>query len=126
MQEIAQSNKCISKMGSNISALFGALKVKPAGELTVLKHHAETQERMMERNEIRENALCEEGRLKVIKSDMKRADNYRNSAKDLRNVEAHLNSHTKRVTLELENIETKQPKMAKKLRVASVLPVPQV
>lgn len=37
-------------MGSNISALFGALKVKQAGELTVLKHHAETQERMMERN----------------------------------------------------------------------------
>ena len=80
----------------------------------------------MERNQIQENALCEEGRLKVIKSDMKRADNYRNSAKDLRNVEAHLMDHTKRVTQEIEEIETKQPKMKKKFRVASVLPVPEV
>ena len=82
-------------MGSNISALFHALKQKSAGECAVLNKHDVTQKKMMEKNAAREEHMLAEGRLKVIKSDMKRAQENRNSVKDLRNMEEHLKDHKK-------------------------------
>ena len=49
----------------------------------------------MEKNAAREEHMLAEGRLKVIKSDMKRAQENRNSVKDLRNMEEHLKDHKK-------------------------------
>ncbi len=75
MQEVAGSNKCISKIGTNISQFFVQLKVKEVGDTSVINKHRYTKERHAEGNGnlVKENTLHEEGRLKVIKSDLKRA-----------------------------------------------------
>lgn len=121
--EIAQSNKCISKMGSNISALFHALKVKQAGDTEVLNQHEITKKNMLAKNKAREEHMLHEGRLKIIKSDMKRVTEDRNSVKDLRHLEERLKHYKKDVRHELIEIKAKDPKNASKLKKASVLPI---
>jgi len=41
-------------MGSNISSMFNALKVKESGDVSVLSAHKATQQRMMETNKLKE------------------------------------------------------------------------
>ena len=77
----------------------------------------------MEQNRAKEEHLREEGRLKIIKSDLKRVAEFRNCNKDLRPVEDHLAEHKKRVNKSLSELEQKNPKAIKKLRIASVMPV---
>lgn len=67
--------------------------------------------------------MLHEGKLKVIKSDMRRAREDRNSVKDLRNVEVHLQGHKKEVNRNMNKLLEKDPKTASKLRMASVMPV---
>ena len=73
LREVGASNKCISKIGTNISQFFVQLKVKDVGDTSVINKHRFTKNRQVEGNVIKENTLHEEGRLKVIKSDLKRA-----------------------------------------------------
>ena len=119
----AMSNKCRSKAGSNISALFNALKVKESGDLSVLHHHMNTQRRMKEKNKASEDYIKEEGRLKIIKSDMKSINENRNCRKDLRNVAKHMKEHEIRVSRGINDLEINDPKAASKLKIASLLPV---
>jgi len=73
LREVATSNKCISKIGTNISQFFVQLKVKDVGDTSVINKHKTTKTRQTENNKLKEDTLFEEGRLKVIKSDLKRA-----------------------------------------------------
>jgi len=69
--------------------------------------------------------MLKEGKLKVIKSDMRRAREDRNSVKDLRNVEVHMNDHKKLVNKDMNMLLEKDPKAASKLRMTSVMPIEQ-
>ena len=103
LQTMAKSNKCISKIGSNISQFFVQLKVKDAGDISIIKKHNNLHKRMQADNKVNEDGMLEEGRLKVIRSDMKRA-RERNSVKDMSTIDEHLKQHKKRVTNDLTNL----------------------
>ena len=64
----------------------------------------------------------EEGRLKVIRSDMNRANN-RNSVKDLSTIDEHMKQHKKRVTRDLSNLNQVDPKIAEKVKLERIMPV---
>lgn len=55
--EIAQPNRCTSKIGSSYSQQFKALQVKPAGDTSVIYKHDGTMRKHMETNSLRENLL---------------------------------------------------------------------
>ena len=122
MRSIANPNKCISKMGVNISQFFVQLKVKDAGDISVINKHDHTQKLMQQENKIKEDGMLEEGRLKVIRSDMKRA-RERNSVKDLTTIDEHLKQHKKRITRDLSDLD---PKMAEKVKLERIMPVKDI
>lgn len=76
-------------------------------------------------NKVKEDGVLEEGRLKVIKSDMKRA-RERNSVKDMSTIDEHLKQHKKRVTRDLNNLQAADPKTAKKVKLERIMPVPDI
>ena len=92
----------------------------------MLRYHETTKEKMMERNWVKEERLKEEGRLKIIKSDMRRVSQYRNCKKDMWPVENHLADHKQRVNKSLNELEQRDPNLIKHLRIASVIPVEEV
>ena len=61
MRSIANPNKCISKMGVNISQFFVQLKVKDAGDISVINKHDHTQKLMQQENKFKEGP-SQEGR----------------------------------------------------------------
>ena len=56
----------------------------------MINKHDNTAKRHLLDNKVREDGSVEEGRLKVIRSDMKRATRDRNCVKDLFTIDEHL------------------------------------
>ena len=56
----------------------------------MINKHDNTAKRHLLDNKVREDGSVEEGRLKVIRSDMKRATADRNCVKDLFTIDEHL------------------------------------
>ena len=77
---------------------------------------------MQEDNKIQEDGLLEEGRLKVIRSDMNRANN-RNSVKDLSTIDEHLKQHKKRIVRDLTTLTKEDPRIASKVKLERIMPV---
>ena len=50
-----------------------ALKGVEAGDDSILRKHKATQQKMVHANKVREESLKDEGRLRSIRSDLKRA-----------------------------------------------------
>ncbi len=55
--EVAKTNKCVSKIGVNISQMFVLLKSKEVGDTSVIGKHRGTKVRMGEENAAREKTL---------------------------------------------------------------------
>ena len=125
LRSIASSNKCYSKIGTNISQFFVQLKVKDTGDTSVSDRHNSRAKRMQEDNKVQEDGMLEEGRLKVIKSDLKRA-RERNSVKDMSTITEHLKQHKKRVARDLNNLTHADPMIAKKVKLERILPVQDI
>ena len=81
---------------------------------------------MHEDNKVREDGLLEEGRLKVIKSDMKRAARDRNSVKDLSTIDEHMKQHKKRITKDLTTNTAADPKYASKVKLERIMPIQDI
>ena len=77
----------------------------------------------MDKNRAGEEHLQQEGRLKLLKSEMNRVSQNRNSTKELWPVDDQLADHKKRVNRSLNELQRKNPQASKYLRIASVLPV---
>ena len=69
--------KCFSKNGKKMNQFFIVLKGREAGDVSVLDRHSNTHRKMMEneQNMLKEVNLREEGRLKILKSELNRARN---------------------------------------------------
>ena len=119
--EIAKPNRCVSKIGTSFSQQFAALKVKPFGDISVLNKHEGTKKKMLEKFQLKEKILEEEGRLKVIKSDLKRSTVDRNSVKDPLTMDIHLENYRKRVKRE-HNTLLVAPKKATAIKLGRILP----
>ena len=108
-----------------MSQQFVQLKRKQAGDISVLSHHNAAQKRMQESNKLKEDTLVEEGKLKIINSDLKRAK-QRNSVKDTMTMEGHLADHAKRIRKEHQTMQQHDPKTAAKIKLERISPVVQV
>ena len=74
---------------------------------------------------MKEDGLLEEGRLKVIQSDMKRA-RERNSVKDLQTIDEHLKQHKKRITRDLSTLASQDPKCVEQVKLERIMPVKDI
>ena len=119
--EVTKSNKCVSKFGVNLSQYFVQLRAKEAGDISVLQRHDVTQQQHFSKNKIKEDILQEEGRLRVIQSDLKRS-NYRNSSKDAGTMDEHLRQHDKRIRRDHSELLHRNPNEAKKIKLERIVP----
>ena len=123
LRQFANPNRCISKVGNNISQGFVQLKVKDssAGELSIIHRHDKTLRNQQELNKYKEEGYLEEGRLKIIQSDLKRARDS-NSVKDHAIMTEHMKQHERRIRKNQENMLTVDPKNVHKIKLERILP----
>ena len=111
--EIARPNRCTSKIGSSYSQQFKALQVKPVGDTSIINRHDGTMKKHMESNTLKECLLQREGKMKVIKSDMKRSMLDRNSVKDSHNIGESFKEHKKTLMQKHANLLEEGAKVPK-------------
>lgn len=121
LNAIAKSNPCVSKNGSKISQQFTSLNTRKPGQLSVLDHHRETQEHHLDINKVKEENLKEEGRMKIIRSDLKRA-RIDNSVKDLRIMLQQQREHSLKVRKDYSKLQDENPTQAQKFKLERALP----
>ena len=115
--------KCFSKNGKKMNQFFIVLKGREAGDVSVLDRHSNTHRKMMEneQNMLKEVNLREEGRLKILKSELNRARDLV-GVKDKTKMDDQLTEHKKRIKLNYRKLLEQDPDKAAKIKLDRILP----